>query len=189
MKTISWLQNRYLPISLIILMVLTRFHHFGDALHLPDASLAVFFFAGFYRKNVFFVFLLILAALIDYVAIAKGTSAYCISPAYVFLIPTYGIMWMAGRYCSKFRSFNGTELALSLGFLTLATTAAFIVSNGSFYLFSDRYNGLEWGRYLVQTAGYYFPYTGAAIGYVAVLFAAVKLFKSMLGMQAMQKEV
>ncbi|MGZ8200213.1 MAG: hypothetical protein ACXWUC_05450 [Methylosarcina sp.] len=189
MKTIPWLQNRYLPLSLIILMVLTRFHHFGDALHLPDASLAVFFFAGFYRKNVFLAFLLMLAALIDYVAIANGTSAYCISPAYVFLIPTYGVMWMAGRYCSKFKSFTAAELILSLGFLTLATTAAFIVSNGSFYLFSDRYNDLEWNRYIAQTARYYFPYAATAIGYVAVLFAAVKLFKSMLGMQGMQKEV
>jgi len=41
----------YLPIALIALMALTRFHHFGDVLHLPDASLAVFFFAGFYRKK------------------------------------------------------------------------------------------------------------------------------------------
>lgn len=189
MKTISWLQPRYLPVPLILLMVLTRFHHFGDALHLPDASLAVFFLAGFYRKTIFFAFLLMLAGLIDYVAIANGTSAYCISAAYVFLIPTYGVMWLAGRYCAKFESFTGAELALSFGLLALAATAAFVISNGSFYLFSDRYNDLEWSRYMVQTAGYFIPYTGAALGYVAVLFAAGKLVKSMLGAQSMRKEV
>jgi hypothetical protein len=46
-----YLQADYLPIPLIAVMILTRFHHFGDVLHLPDASLAVFFFAGFYRKK------------------------------------------------------------------------------------------------------------------------------------------
>jgi len=43
----QWLQVEYLPIPLIALMVLTRFHHFGDVLHLPDASLAVFFLCRF----------------------------------------------------------------------------------------------------------------------------------------------
>ncbi|MFZ2406714.1 MAG: hypothetical protein WAW41_16390, partial [Methylobacter sp.] len=72
----QWLQAEYLPIPLIALMVLTRFHHFGDVLHLPDATLAVFFFAGFYRKKALFVFLLVVAGLIDYIAIANGTSSW-----------------------------------------------------------------------------------------------------------------
>ena len=107
----QWLQAEYLPIPLIALMVLTRFHHFGDVLHLPDASLAVFFFAGFYRKKAFFGFLLVLAALIDYLAIENGTSSWCVTPAYVFLIPTYAVMWFAGRYCSTFKALNIAGLA------------------------------------------------------------------------------
>ena len=86
------LKAENLPLSLIALMVATRFHHFGDVLHLPDASLAVFFFAGFYPKKMFFAFLLALAALIDYLAIENGTSGWCVTPAYVFLIPTYAVM-------------------------------------------------------------------------------------------------
>ncbi|MGR9086368.1 MAG: hypothetical protein ACU841_04755 [Gammaproteobacteria bacterium] len=189
MNSTQWLQTRYLPIPLIALMVLTRFHHFGDALHLPDASLAVFFIAGFYRKTLLFVFLLILAGLIDYVAIANGTSAYCISPAYVFLLPTYGVMWSAGRYCSKFELKTGSEWALCLGLLSLATTAAFIVSNGSFYLFSGRHDALEWGRYIAQTAGYFLPYAGAALGYSVVIYAAAMLLGPRSGMQAEHKEL
>ena len=72
----TWLQAKYLPIALIALMVLTRFEHFGSALHLPDASLAVFFFAGLYRKKALLLFLLALAALIDMAAIQNGTSSY-----------------------------------------------------------------------------------------------------------------
>ncbi len=189
MNTTQWLQIRYLPIPLIALMALTRFHHFGDALHLPDASLAVFFFAGFYRKTSFFVFLLGLAGLIDTLAIANGTSAWCVSPAYLFLIPTYAVMWLTGRYCARFKSLNGTELALSMGLLMLATTVAFIISNGSFYLLSDRYDTLALSSYIAATAGYFLLYAGSALGYGAVIYTAVKLLKAIPGSQTEHKQV
>lgn len=35
-------------LTLAALMALTRYGHFGSAVSLPDASLAVFFLAGFY---------------------------------------------------------------------------------------------------------------------------------------------
>ena len=175
----QWLQVEYLPIPLIALMVSTRFHHFGDALHLPDASLAVFFFAGFYRKKAFFGFLLALAALIDTIAIKNGTSSWCVSPAYVFLIPTYAVMWFAGRYCSTFKSMNIAELTMQFGLLILASSAAFAISNGSFYLFSGRYEDVLLGEYFVRITRYYPLYVGAASIYVAAGYAIVKLFKSL----------
>jgi len=175
----QWLQAEYLPIPLTALMVLTRFHHFGDALHLPDASLAVFFFAGFYRKKVLFAFLLTMAALIDYVAIANGTSSWCVSPAYVFLIPTYAVMWFAGRYCPEFKSLKMTELAMQFGVVTLATSAAFAISTGSFYLFSGRYTDLSWGQYFARVAQYYPPYVGYTLGYAVAGLSIVKLFNAL----------
>jgi hypothetical protein len=185
----QWFQAEYLPISLIALMVLTRFHHFGDVLHLPDASLAVFFFAGFYRKKALFGFLLALATLIDYIAIENSTSSWCISPAYVFLIPTYAVMWFAGRYCSTLKSMNIAKLAKSVCLLTLATTAAFAISNGSFYLFSGRYENLSFWDYFVGVAQYYPFYVGAALIYVVASYAIVKLFKSLPDLLANHKSV
>ena len=185
----QWLQAEYLPIPLIALMVLTRFHHFGDVLHLPDASLAVFFFAGFYRKKAFFGFLLALAALIDYIAIENGTSSWCVSPAYVFLIPTYAVMWLAGRYFSTLKSMKIAELAKSAVMLMLATTAAFAISNGSFYFFSGRYEDVSLGQYFVRVAQYYPSYVGAALIYVAAGLAIVKLFKSLPEQWAKHKSV
>ena len=185
----QWLQAEYLPIPLIALMVLTRFHHFGDVLHLPDASLAVFFFAGFYRKNAFFGFLLALAALIDFVAIENGTSSWCVSPAYVFLIPTYAVMWFAGRYCSTFKAMNIAELAKSAGLLILATSAAFAISNGSFYLFSGRYEDVSLAGYLVRVAQYYPSYVGAAMIYAVAGLSIVKLFKSLPETRTSHKSV
>ncbi|MDP3839272.1 MAG: hypothetical protein Q8Q54_10150, partial [Methylococcales bacterium] len=99
MNTKQWLSAQTLTLPLIALMALTRFHHFGDAFSLPDASLAVFFLAGlvFARRWWLLGFLLLEAAVIDYVAITHfNVSAFCVSAAYVFLIPTYAVMWFAG---------------------------------------------------------------------------------------------
>ncbi|CAA9890205.1 conserved membrane hypothetical protein [Candidatus Methylobacter favarea] len=171
----QWLQVEYLPLPLIALMALTRFHHFGDVLHLPDASLAVFFLAGFYRKKFFFVFLLAMAALIDYIAIKNGVSDWCVSPAYVFLIPTYAVMWSAGRYCSTFKALKISELATSMSLIMLATTAAFIISNISFYLFSGRFDDLSLLEYLARVALYYPSYLSAALIYAGAGLAVIKI--------------
>lgn len=185
----QWLQAEYLPIPLIALMALTRFHHFGDVLHLPDASLAVFFFAGFYRKKAFFAFLLLLAGLIDYLAIANGTSSWCVSPAYVFLIPTYGAMWLAGRYCFKLKVLDTTELAMSVGLMTLAASTAFLISNGSFYLLSGRFPDLSWMQYTARVAQYYPPYVGSTMIYGLVGYLIIKLLKAIPDAQVAHKEV
>src|SRR3970040_1549850 len=89
-----------ITVLLGLVMAATRFHHFGSAISLPDASLAIFFLAGFYlRSPLVFAGFLAEAALIDYVAITHGgVSDWCVSPAYVFLAPTYASLWFAGRW-------------------------------------------------------------------------------------------
>ena len=176
-----YLHSDLLPLTLIVVMLLTRFHHFGDALHLPDASLAVFFFAGFCRKKTFLAFLMALAALIDYVAIANGTSSWCVSPAYVFLIPTYAVMWYAGRHCSNLvenKQIEFNHYLGILGLLALATSVAFLISNGSFYLFSGRYPDLSWTQYLERVARYYPLYLSSTLIYGIAGFALAKLIKA-----------
>ncbi|TAN66275.1 MAG: hypothetical protein EPN17_14490 [Methylobacter sp.] len=185
----QWLQVEYLPISLIALMVLTRFHHFGDVLHLPDASLAAFFFAGFYRKKILFPFLLVLAGLIDTIAIANGVSSWCVSPAYVFLIPTYAVMWFAGRYCSTFKSLKITELAMQFGVVTLATSIAFAISNGSFYVFSGRYLDISWAQYFARVALYYPPYVSSALLYAVLGYGIMTLVKAFPALAIGHKDV
>jgi hypothetical protein len=187
-----YLQADYLPIPLIAVMILTRFHHFGDVLHLPDASLAVFFFAGFYRKKMLLGFLLALAALIDYLAISNGTSGWCVTPAYAFLIPTYAVMWFAGRYCSMLGATKATGLAYSagaMGILALATSIAFVISNASFYLFSDRYTDMSWLAYFERVAQYYLPYLASTLIYSLVGYAVVKLVKAIITSQEKHKTV
>lgn len=185
----QWLQANSLPISLIAAMALTRFHHFGDVLHLPDASLAVFFFAGFYRKKAFFVFLLALAGLIDYVAIANGTSSWCVSPAYVFLIPTYAVMWLAGRYCAASNGAKIAELGAQFAVAALATSTAFVISNGSFYALSGRYPDLSWAQYFARVTAYYPSYVSCALFYIVLGYGVMKLVKSLPALSARHEEV
>jgi hypothetical protein len=166
-----------IPMALIGLMLATRFHHFGDSLSLPDASLAAFFFAGLWVKGwKFFALLIIQAGLIDYVAISQfSVSDYCISPAYAFLIPTYACLWAAGKYCARYKTIELSKLTSQFGILFIATTVAFAISNGSFYLLSGKFSNLSWVEYTARVAQYYPTYLAYTLVYVAVIFLVVTI--------------
>ncbi len=176
----TFFKQQFLPLTLMTIMALTRFHHFGTAFSLPDASLAVFFLAGLGFSSLWlFVFLLLEAGVIDYLAITQfSVSDFCISSAYVCLIPTYAAMWFAGRYSKLFASLSFVDSLKTFGLAASATTVAFIISNGSFYVFSDRFGELSWNQYFSQTAQYYPPYISSALIYVAIGLAVIKLWKT-----------
>lgn len=176
------LKQLRMPIALIGLMLATRFHHFGGTFSLPDASLAAFFFAGLWVRGwKFFVLLLIEAGLIDYVAITQfSVSDYCISSAYVFLIPTYACLWFAGRYCDRYKSLKPAELISQLGVLFVATSAAFAISNGSFYLLSGKFPDMSWVEYSSRVAQYYSPYVTYTLVYAVVIFSMVQIVKLLM---------
>jgi hypothetical protein len=183
-------------------MAATRFHHFGSVNFLPDASLAVFFLAGFYMmkktdaiikvdnqgKNqlfypglAIFSLLIIEAGLIDFVAINNGgVSDWCITPAYLLLIPTYAVMFFAGIGCARHSLFSKAGLGKITAVLLMATTMAFIVSNGSFYLFSGRYaeiNGLEYGA---RISVYYLPYLAYTLLYCGIVITVLAILEKTL---------
>ncbi len=161
----------WILIGLCLLMAVTRFEHFGSLTTLPDASLAIFFFGGLYlRSTPWFVLLLIEATLIDVVAINYGgVSDYCISPAYLFLIPTYGTLWVAGYFSSQFSLISKNGLILSACTLIAAVSLAFLISNSSFYLLSGRFTDLNWTEYFNQVAKYYSPYLLTALIYASII--------------------
>ncbi|HEX5336938.1 MAG TPA: hypothetical protein VFW53_00710 [Gallionella sp.] len=156
-------------LALAALMGATRMHHFGSALHLPDASLAVFLLAGFFIASpLFFAGLLIEAAVLDYVAITHlGVSDWCVTPAYWFLIPTYAVMWFAGRYYARIHRHSLRSLGVFAGIAFAAVSVAFFISNGSFYWFSGRYTNTNVAEYLARAAQYYAPYLTSGMLYLA----------------------
>jgi hypothetical protein len=171
--------------ALAALMAATRFHHFGSALHLPDASLAVFFLGGLYlRRPLAFGAYAALAALIDYVAITHaGVSDWCVTPAYAFLLPTYACLWWAAGWCAKKHGLRGWSGYLRLaGALVGATVLAFLISNGSFYGLSGYFGELAPAEYAARVAKYFPSYLASTMAYVAaaVLFEALILSGSRL---------
>jgi hypothetical protein len=162
--------------ALALLVAATHGHHFASALHLPPATWAVFFLAGFYvRRAWIFAALLAEVVLIDYVAVtAGGVSAFCLSPAYGFMLPAYGTLWLAGRWYAARYSFNAGTLPALGASLLVSVTFAEIFSSGGFYLFSGRFadTGLtEFGGRLVQ----YFPYSVQSFAFWIALALAVHI--------------
>jgi len=179
------IQSKQLGIfaALAVLMAITRGSHFGSAINLPDATLAVFLVAGFMLPRytltslAAFIFLLLEAGGIDYYAIVyQGVSDYCVSPAYWFLIPTYASMWFAGHWFASHQQKNWNSLAL-FGFVSwLSSSVAFMISNGAFYTLSGRFSEMSVAEYAARVAKYYPPYVSGALMYLglaAVIYAAV----------------
>ena len=174
-------QNKSLLVSavLVALMGATRMHHFGSAMHLPDASLAVFLLAGFLVADpLLFGVLLAEAALLDYVAITHmGVSDYCVTSAYWFLIPTYAVLWVAGRTYAKHHQDSLRSLGLFSTISFAAVSAAFFISNGAFYLFSGRYPDMNMSEYAARVAQYYVPYLTSAVIYLVPAVLLYVMFK------------
>lgn len=164
-----------IALALVALMAATRMHHFGTALHLPDASLAVFLLAGFLVASpLMFGTLLIEAAALDYVAITHlGVNDYCVTPAYGFLIPTYAVLWFAGRYVARNHQDSLRGLGLFAAVSLLAVNVAFVISNGSFYLLSGKFADMSMAEYASRMTQYYLPYVSGAVVY---LIPAVMLY-------------
>lgn len=123
------------------LMLTTRSHHFASLHHLPDASWAVFFLAGVYLRPMWvFLALCACAAGIDYVAINwGGVSSFCVTGAYVMLLPAYGALWLGGRwYATRHADHFSTLLPLA-GIVALSAIAAELLSSGGFYFLSGRF--------------------------------------------------
>lgn len=168
-------------VALMVLMTATRFHHFGTPFALPDASLAVFFLAGLWLGGRYlFAMLLLEAGLIDYLAITQlGVSDFCVSEAYVFLIPTYVAMWLGGKWCGKFTFLSVASVTQQFAALVMATSTAFLISNGSFYLLSGRYPDRSWTQYFDRFTMYYPSYLTSTLIYVVVIFGVISVAKSL----------
>ena len=177
--------------ALAALMAATRFHHFGSAMYLPDASLAVFFLGGLYlRRTLAFGAYAGLAALIDYLAIAHGgVGDWCVTPAYAFLLPTYACLWWAGVWCSRHDRHGWRGYARLAGALLVATGLAFLISNASFYGLSGYFGELSLAEYAARVARYFPPYLVSAVAYVAaaIAFEALVVYGSRLKADVTQR--
>ncbi len=156
------------------LMLATRFHHFGTALHLPDASMALFFLGGLYlRRHWQFAVFIVLAVAIDWIAIEHaGVSDFCVTPAYSFLLPAYAVLWYGGRlYADRlqpsWRSMTGAALVA-----LACASLSFAISNGAFYWLGGRYANPHVAEYLARAWQWGPLFVRTTLAYVVVALAA-----------------
>ena len=131
-------RNRVVLLILAIVMSATRLYHFGA---LPDASWAILFLGGFYLGSpLAFLVLMLEAVAIDYVATQHtGVNSYCLSPAYLMLLPAYASLWFGGARARRLWHGMRPLGVVGAGGIVLASLSlCFLLSNGSFYWLSGR---------------------------------------------------
>lgn len=169
--------SRSLGFALLALaMAATRFGgHLGTAWSLPDASWAVFFLTGSYLAREWrwaLLALLIEAVAIDFAAVRfYGISDYCLTAAYWLVLPGYAALWLGGAWLRRGYERHPRDLgrlALSLG---LAVSAAFLITEGSFYWLGGRVpqpSLAGWCSNFVGWYGYFMAVTAGYVGLVAL---------------------
>jgi len=164
-------------LGLALVMGVTRFH--PSLLHhaLWDASWGVFFLAGFWLRGQgrwAFPLLMAEAVLVDYLVISgQGVdfwSHYCVSPAYWFLAPSYGALWLGGSWLAQRQQGLGLRtLALAAGALLVAEGVCYLISNGSFYWISASVPApRSFGAWLGNLGDWYLPFLAGTAVYVAL---------------------
>ncbi len=163
--------------ALLALLAITRVGHFGTAVSLPDASLAVFLMGGLWLGGArCFAAYAVTAFGID-VFLAKSAveAGWCLTPAYGGLVASYGVMWLAGRFLARTPALPPLRLA---GVGALAVLAAFSVANLSFWAFSGYFGDMSAMDYAASVLKYLPPYLGSTALYLALGWVALYLVRS-----------
>jgi hypothetical protein len=169
------IKHRLLVVLVLALaMAFTRVSHFGSTSLLPDASLAVFLVGGLALQSLWaFSALMALAFGVDVFSAKTAVEAgWCLTPAYWGLLPTYGLLWLAGRWLGS----TGRVDLLTAGSVSLAAVCtAFVVSNAFWYALSNTVTDLSAMEYGSAVARYFLPYLGSAFLYLAPLWLGWRL--------------
>lgn len=174
MYTLSVKYRLLILLGLAVAMAGTRMSHSGTASLLPDASLAVFLIGGILLQRLCgFSVLMALAFAADVFSARTAVQAgWCLTPAYWGLIPTYGVLWLAGRWLGKQQRFDFmTATSVSIA----AVAGAFLISNAFWFALSNTATDLGATEYASAVAKYFPPYLGSALLYLAPLWLGWKL--------------
>ena len=159
MLTLTTRSQFLIGFALVLLMIVTRGHHFATLQNLlPGASWAVFFLAGVYLRTGWpLLGFFALSWWLDFAAYTwGGVSGYCLTPAYITLLLAYSSLWLAGRwYASRHRFEWGTLIPLGFSMM-VGLILCELFSSGGFYFFSGRFEEttlVEFGVRVIR----YFP--------------------------------
>lgn len=158
-------------IALAALLFATRGQHLPVVREaLPSGSWAVFFLVGVYLRPAWALAVFFgLASFLDFASINwQGVSDYCISPAYVALIPGYAALWFGGRWFAARYTEKPIDLA-RLGVSAVASTfVCQLITSGAFYFFSGRFAEPTFVEFANRIAKYYPLFGGSTAFWIAV---------------------
>ena len=145
---------------LVLLLCSTHPHHFSAITHIPNITVACMFLGGYYLQRWLPLAVFIaLTVLLDSIAIRLlGTGDHCITVAYLFMFPAYAIPWVIGRWWSLRGSLNIDRMASTVACSLLASSIAFVFSNGGFYWYSGYFTP-DWPGYWQQIKWYFAYFT------------------------------
>lgn len=170
MLTCSRRTQIVIGVALATLMAATRGRHFGTVEQLPSASWAMFFLAGVYVRPLWvFPALLGEAAALDFAAITwGGVSSFCVSPAYGFLIPAYGSLWICGRWYATRHEEKVTTLLPLAASVVAGTIVCELLSSGSFYFLSGGFEQTSLTQFASRFAEFFPRSFSSLLWYVGI---------------------
>lgn len=179
---------------LVTLMIITRGSHFGDSFNLPDASQAIFFLAGTAlaaRKAKIWLFplLMFIAALIDYIAINNfGVSSFCVTPAYVMLIPAYSALGYCGYLAinslkNQHKYFSIKSILMVAVFAVIGAFVAELFASGGFYFLGGRFTQPTLAGFLPRLQSYFPHMLITTLGYSAIVLFAYGILNNIIDMR------
>lgn len=171
----SKLSHRLLILlGLAFAVLATRTTHFGTSEVLPDASLAAFLVGGLLlQRSCGFAVLLAVAFGADVLSAQTAEEAgWCLTPAYWGLIPTYGVLWLAGRWLGRH---DGPLFVRDAGVGVAAIALAFVISNATWFAFSGTIGEMGVVPFTSAVLKYFPPYLGSAMLYLLPAWLVWKL--------------
>ncbi len=167
MNTLNKTQTGIIAGLLLLILVVTRTHHFS---HIQDASWAIFFLLGFYVRNVIgFPIFWLAAFAVDLIVIeSKGGESYCFTASYPFLIPAYASLWAAGRWFAGNYSENTRGLLYFIVAAVIGTAACDIFSSGGFYWFSGRFENTNMTEFAGRLATFMPMFMKTTLMYLSI---------------------
>lgn len=177
MPNLSAYQRAGVVLALLAMMASTRMSHFGTAQLLPDASLAIFLLGGLIvRHGLGFMVLIFAAFGLDiYAAQSVAEAAWCFTPAYAGLMPTYGLLWLTGVALGAQQRYARPLVALPVSLI--AISLAFIFSNSWFFAFNGVTAPISISEFWVAVAPYFPAYLGSAMLYLAPALLSTALWR------------
>ncbi|MFP5506994.1 MAG: hypothetical protein ACLGH6_12415 [Gammaproteobacteria bacterium] len=189
MPTLSNRNQLIIGAVLALLLIATRGQHFASLHSLPGATWAVFFLAGVYlRPRWVLPALLASAWMLDFVAFTwGGASDFCLTPAYVFLLPAYSALWLAGRWYARQHRFAWRTLLPLAATMLAGAAVCELFSSGGFYFFSGRFIEPTIAEFAGRLLTYFPRYLQSLAFYVGIAAVVHALFGLVRGAHTTHK--